>query len=389
MSTSHVTILGGGFAGVEAAIFLRKQNLKVTLVSDRDYLFIYPISIWIPVDKIPFEDATIPLEKLSEVHGFELIVEKVEKIDAAERSITLSSHKISYDYLIIAMGSGKLKLPGTEHTFSICGAPLQSIKMKKGFEELLKQGSGKMAIGYGGNPKDKSAVRGGPAFEMVFNFLNVLKSLGIRDEFEITFFAPMKELGKRMGHSGMVMLEKLFEKEKINTRTGKKVREFQKGKVIFEDDSELRSDYIMYIPAGDGHPILQTSGFPLSESGFIKIDDYGEVEGHEKVYAIGDIAKIEGPDWIAKQGHIAEVMARNAAYNIGQHLKKSAKRKGYQEHLNILCVMDTGNGAALTYRKNKKDFILPMPLVGHWLKQRWGSYYRNSKLKKFPRLPGM
>ena len=113
------------------------------------------------------------------------------------------------------------------------------------------------------------------------------------------------------------------------------------------------------------------------------------MENLKNVYAIGDIAMIEGPDWVAKQGHIAEVMARNTAYNISQQIKGSEKRKGYKGHLNILCVMDTGNGAALTYRKDEKDFIIPLPKVGHWLKQGWGFYYRNSKLKKFPRIPGM
>ena len=52
-----VLILGGGFAGVQTAIELQKSKLfEVTLVSDRDYLFLYPISIWIPVRTNKFED---------------------------------------------------------------------------------------------------------------------------------------------------------------------------------------------------------------------------------------------------------------------------------------------------------------------------------------------
>ncbi len=389
MKNQHVLILGGGFAGVESAIYLRKQGIQVTLVSDRDYLFIYPISIWIPVSKIPFEKATIPLKELQKVHGFNLVIDRVKSIDSANNSVILENQKINYDYLIVAIGANKIKLPGIENTMSICGAPDQSLVMKDRFDALLKKGSGKIAIGYGGNPKDKSGVRGGPAFEILFNFIHVLKQKKIRDNFELTFFAPMKELGKRMGDSGFAMLEKMFEKEKINKRTGKKIIEFSENKIIFEDKSTLESDYIMYIPASTGHAVLAKSDLAFSNSGFIKIDDNCKVDKTENVYAIGDIALIEGPDWIAKQGHIAEVMARNTAYNIGQQLKNSNKRKGYKDHLNILCVMDTGNGAAFTYRKADKDFIIPLPKVGHWLKQGWGYYYRNSKLNKFPRIPGM
>ena len=46
-----VLVLGGGFAGLEAAIFLRKEEYDVTLVSERDYFYIYPTSIWVPVHK--------------------------------------------------------------------------------------------------------------------------------------------------------------------------------------------------------------------------------------------------------------------------------------------------------------------------------------------------
>jgi len=387
--SKRVTILGGGFAGIEAAIHLRKKGIDVTLISDRDYLYIYPISIWIPVSKLKFEDATIPLEKLQKVHGFELIIDKVTSIEATDKKIVLATQTIEYDYLIVAVGGGKIKNKGIENTMSICGEPEQAIFMKDEFDELLAKGSGKIAIGYGGNPKDKSGVRGGPAFEILFNFLDVLKKKKVRDKYEITFFAPMKDLGKRMGESGFKMLDKLFEKEGIHKRTGKKIKEFLPDAVVFEDDSKLESDYIMFIPGGTGHIVLENSGLPLSDSGYVKIDDHCLVEGYDNVYAIGDIALIEGPDWVAKQGHIAEVMAKNTAYNIDQQIKGSAKRKGYADHLNILCVMDTGNGAAFTYRKDDKDFIIPMPIVGHWLKKGWGHYYRNSKLNKIPRISGI
>ncbi len=51
--------------------------------------------------------------------------------------------------------------------------------------------------------------------------------------------------------------------------------------------------------------------------------------------------------------------------------------------------MDSGDGAAFITRNHKKDFIMPMPIIGHWLKMAWGFYYINSKLKKIPKIPGM
>ena len=133
---------------------------------------------------------------------------------------------------------------------------------------------------------------------------------------------------------------------------------------------------------------LEEAGVELDERGHVKIDETMRTNV-PNVYAIGDTAALEGPDWRAKQGHVAEVMAKNVAFNIQERDKGSNERKGYQEHLNILCVMDTGDGAGFVFRNDKKAFMFPMPIVGHMMKKGWGWYCRNTKLGKIPRLPGM
>lgn len=385
-----VIVLGGGFAGVQTAIELQKSKVfDVTLVSDRDYLYFYPISIWVPVRKINFENVKLPLKKIQKAYPFHLIIDPVLEIKASENKVICKNETLVYDYLIVAFGAEKMKHKGIENTLSVCGNPMMAEALRDKMDALIAKKSGKIAVGFGGNPKDKSAMRGGPAYEILFNIHNTLKEKKIRVYFEITFFAPMDEPGARMGKDALKMVNTMFEKYNIKKRFGKKIKEFNNDCVVFEDDSELQADLIMFIPASAGHDVLTHSDLPLNDAGFIKIDNSGLVNGLQNVYAAGDIAALEGPEWIAKQGHIAELMGRNAAYNIIETEKGSLKRKGYQEHLNILCVMDTGNGAAFVYRNNKKNFVIPMPVVGHWLKKAWGVYAKLTKIGWFPRLPGM
>jgi len=192
-----------------------------------------------------------------------------------------------------------------------------------------------------------------------------------------------------MGDKALEMMDKMFGMTDINKRVGSKIVEFVEDGVVFEDGTKLESDLTMFISAGTGHSILKASGLPLSEAGFVVTNEYNEIEGFEGIYAIGDSAALMGPQWRAKQGHVAEVMARNVAYNIFQHQQKIDSKKSYMDHLNILCVMDTGSGAAFVYRDNEGGKMIPMPVVGHWMKKGWGWYCRNSKLGKIPRLPGM
>ncbi|MFZ2890203.1 NAD(P)/FAD-dependent oxidoreductase [Sulfuricurvum sp.] len=387
----NIVIIGGGIAGVEAAIYYRKEGFNVELISEREYLFIYPTAIWIPVGTTSFENVAYPLAKIAKVHGFTLLIDRVTGINARTKTLILEqTGERSVEYLVIAIGAAKMKHPGLEHTLSICGAPEQSLLLKEKIDALIAKGSGKITFGFGGNPNDQSAMRGGPGFELFFNLHHRLKKLKIRDNYEMTFFAPMPSPGARMGEKALKMMRTLFQQNHFTTRYGKKIKYFENDTIVFEDDSRLESDLIMFIPAGNGSDMIQSSDLPQNNAGFIRINNYCEVEGVEGWYAIGDAAALEGPDWKAKQGHIAEIMARNAAHNsaISQGLK-SGEKKGYHNHLSILCVMDMGNGAGFIYRDDKKALLIPMPIIGHWMKIGWGWYYKLSKIGYIPRIPGM
>jgi len=386
-----VLVLGGGFAGVEAAIYLKKQDLEVTLVSDRDYFYIYPTSIWIPTGDIRREDVSVPLDQLAMKHGFQLIVDPVTKFEAVEKKVTLKSGRIldDYSYIVVALGQDKLKHKGMEHTLSICGKPEEATLLYEKLDALISKKEGKIAMGFGGNAKDSSAVRGGPAFEVLFNVDTYLKKKGVRDHFELTFFSPMEKPGKKMGEKALVMMDKMFKMTNIHKKVGSKITTFEDDGIVFEDGTKIESDLIMYISAGTGHNIIVDSGLPLSDAGFVLTNEYNEIEGFEGIYAIGDTASLMGPEWKAKQGHVAEIMAKNVAYNIMNSVQNIDSKQSYMEHLNILCMMDTGNGAAFVYRSEKGGKIIPLPIIGHWMKKGWGWYCRHSKLGNIPRIPGM
>jgi sulfide:quinone oxidoreductase len=388
---AKVLVLGGGFAGVESAIFLREQNLDVTLVSDRDYFYIYPTSIWIPTGDATTEDVSVPLSDLAFKHGFEVIVDEVTKFEAKDKKVTLKSGRVldEYEFIVVALGQDKIYIDGMEHTLSICGKPQEAVELHERLMKLVEKGSGKIAMGFGGNPKDSSAVRGGPAFEVLFNVHNFLKKKGLRDKFELTFFAPMAKPGQKMGEKALVMMDKMFGMTNINKKVGSKIVSFDEDGINFEDGEKIESDLTMFISAGTGHKILRESGMPLSDAGFVETNYYNEVEGFNGIYVIGDSAALMGPDWRAKQGHVAEVMAKNVAYNIFQKSQGIDSKKSYEGHLNILCVMDTRDGAAFVYRDDKRGSMIPLPFIGHWLKKGWGWYCKNSKLEKIPRIPGM
>lgn len=389
-SKHHAVVLGGGFAGVEAAIGLAKSGrFRVTLVSERDFLHLFPITIWTPTRAIPTSRTRVSLAELGRVNHFEVLVDSVASIETDANSVVLGGQTLSYDYLVIALGAGKPKPPGVEHTRSLCAGPDAAIDIRDELDRLLRRGKGRIAVGFGGNPKDGSAMRGGPAFEILFNIDHLLRKLGVRDRYELSFFAPMATPGQRMGPKALAKIGPMLGARGIHQQVGSPITGFAADGISFEDGTKLGADLTLFIPGAVGLPVIAASGLPTNEAGFVKIDANTLVEGTVNVYAVGDVAALAGPEWRAKQGHVAEAMAHAAAHNIIKAAQGLNDRIGYAEHVSILCLMDTGSGGVLVYRSTKRQFAINLPIVGHWFKRGWGFYARNSKLRRFPRLPGL
>jgi sulfide:quinone oxidoreductase len=194
----QVLILGGGFAGIQTAIQLQKSGqFQITLVSDRDFLYLYPISIWVPVRIKEINDVKVPLTRIQKKYPFEIIVDSVKEIHASDREVICETQTLSYDYLVVAFGAGKMKHKGLENTLSICGKPEVAVSIRDGIDALIQKGSGKIAVGFGGNPKDKSAVRGGPAFELIFNIHNLLKKRKSGKISNSPFLHPWSNRGRK------------------------------------------------------------------------------------------------------------------------------------------------------------------------------------------------
>ncbi len=384
----RILILGGGMGGVEAAIALTqklKGDYQIDLISNRDFLYIYPASIWLTVGKRTVEDLSLPLAQLAEIHGFNFLQEEVREVRAKEQVVLTTTQEHSYDYLVIALGGSKLKPKGVENTLSICGSPMDGMQIQERFLKLVERGEGKIACGFSGNPQDATAVRGGPVFEVLFNFDTYLRDKGLRDRFELIFFSPSDAPGKRLGAGGLAQLQQLFQERGITTVTGQKIKEFTGSGVVFEDDTEVVTDLTVFTPGMTGTPILKQSDLPLTAAGFITVIDTAQVAGFETCYAIGDSSYFEGPAWRARQGHLAEVMARTAAENIAQQERGEAATASFREEINLLCIMDTGKEGVFVYRDENRE-MAPRGAWARWAKLAWEKYYKLNKLGKVPRL---
>ncbi len=200
----QIVIIGSGFGGLTAVRTLRKQGCRdpITLISPRPVLFYYPSLIWVPAGLRSEKDLTIPLENFFKRNNVQYYQGTVTSLNPNARQVQTDNGTVTFDSLIIASGGRFIKkLPGIEHAYTPCeGYP----PTKAYSDRLAALDGGTLAFGFGGNPKEPAAMRGGPIFEFVFGVDTLLRKQKRRDKFDLVFFSPAPEPGKRLGAKAVV-----------------------------------------------------------------------------------------------------------------------------------------------------------------------------------------
>lgn len=352
----NITILGTGFAALTAIKETRKNAplANITVIAPQESFLYYPSLIWVPSGLRKGEDLRIDLHNFFNRQKVQFIQASVENVINDGRTVVTSEGEYHNDGLIIATGGRFIKkLPGIEHAITPCEGIDAANKIK---ERLNGMSGGTIAIGFGGNPKEPSAMRGGPMFEFLFGIDNLLRRQGRRDKFKIIFFNPAPEPGKRLGPKVPGNLVKMMAKKGIETHLGNKMVGFEANKVKTEG-GEFDADLILFMPGMTGPAWLANSELPKSEGGMIVANMFAQVEGYNNVYVAGDAGSFPGPDWQAKQAHAADIQAVTASRNLVKSLNGQTNFEEFKHEL--ICIVDTLTHGILIKRTEKGTTLLP------------------------------
>src|SRR5450759_5163889 len=107
MAGKAVVVLGGGIGGLVVANLLRdklRDQAEITLI-ERKKVFEFPPSYpWVMLGERRPEQVRHPLSSLRR-KGIHVVSGEISKIGLQDREVEVSGTKISYDYLIIALGA--------------------------------------------------------------------------------------------------------------------------------------------------------------------------------------------------------------------------------------------------------------------------------------------
>ena len=361
-----ITIVGAGFAGLSAIRQLRKQdkNCEITLIAPNAELHYLPSLIWVPSGLRKREDIIIPLGNFFRRMNVNFHQGSVTGLRDAGRTVETDNGDVSNDGLIIASGGRFIKkLPGIENAITPCEGITAAEKIR---DRLVEMEGGTIAFGFAGNPKEPSAMRGGPMFEFLFGTDTLLRKQGRRDKFDLVFFSPAPKPGNRLGPKAVGKLLGEMKKRGVKTYLGEKMKAFESNKVITEG-AEFDADLIIFMPGMTGNKWFDNSDLPRSEGGLIKANEHCKVETMDAVYVAGDSGSFPGPDWMPKQAHMADLQAEAAAKNLHSELNGQTVSAGFK--VELICIVDSNDKGIMVSRTEKRNIMLPATVVLHWAKR--------------------
>lgn len=368
----RITVVGAGFAGLTALRTLRRHapQAELTLVAPRAELHYLPGSIWLPSGARRREDLVVPLHDFLARQRIRFHQAHATGLSADARVLHTDAGEVANDGLILATGARFLrKLPGIEHAIIPCDGIAAGEAIR---DRLAALDGGTLCFGFGANPNEPVAMRGGPVFEFAFGIDTLLRRQRRRERFRLVFFSPSDKPGARLGEKAVGMLLAEMRKRGIDTVLGEKPVRFEADAVQLER-TRLESAMTLFMPGLTGQAWLDATALPRSPGGFVQGDAQCRVPGVACTFLAGDGGSFPGPDWLPKQAHQADLQAGVAARNLLRTLRGEPAEETFTAEL--ICIVDTLDRGLLVSRKGQRARALPPLRLMHWAKAAFEKRY--------------
>lgn len=344
----NITIVGGGFGGVKAALELAgHSDAHVTLITEMPHFQYYP-ALYSAATGHSHLEAWVPLAKIFAPHpNVEIIIDSITNIDPNARTLTSVSGKVyNYQTVILALGT-------ITTYFGIKGLDqyaygIKSVAEVNAFKRHLYEEIGQ------NHRIDKHyvVVGAGPTgVELAAALTTYLKRL--RKQFRIKGESPIHidlieaspRVLPRMSEGASERVRKHLEHLGVKVHTGQSVQS-QNADHLMVSGKPISSHTVIWTSGVANNPFFKNNSeyFELAPNGRVVVDEYMQARGN--VYVIGDNAATPYTGLAQTALHDAQFVAKNL---IRMHHQK--QRKPYKAVMPPVVVPVGDNWAIFEYKK--------------------------------------
>ena len=331
-----IIVIGGGFAGLQFAKQLNgKIEKKVVMIDKANHHMFQPLFYQVACGRIEPSNISFPFRKIFQrSKNVQFRMTEVKQILPSENKIITEDHTFHYDKLVIATGCktnffGNQKMESlafgmknTQEAISIRNHVL--LTFEKLIIEKSKSDDGNWNI---------VIVGSGPTgVELAGAFAEMKKDILPRDyprmnfsDLEIILVSSTEKPLAVMSPESQEKSEKYLKDLGVKFISNDRVIDYDNDKVFLKSGTIIPSNNVIWAAGVTGNIIDGLSEESIKNNRYI-VDRYNKIKGFDNIFAIGDIAYMETPNY--PNGH---PQVANVAINQGKNLAKNLLRKSLND----------------------------------------------------------
>lgn len=338
-NTAHIVIIGGGFAGLNAAKALaRSKKARITLIDRRNHHLFQPLLYQVATAGLSPAEISAPIRSILSAHeNIEVFMDRITGIDVNARKLRSDEREFSYDYLIVAAGASHSYFGHDEWEQYAPGLKTleQATEIRRriltAYEEAEKESdpeTQRAALTFvivGGGPTGVElagsiAELGRRTLARDFRHIDPSRTRVLLIEAGPRVLAGFDE---RLSARAMRDLEELGVQIWLNSRV---TQITQHGVAVGKDFIATKT--ALWAAGVKTNTLAEQIPGARDKIGRIEVAADLSVPGHSRIFVVGDMAAVKGPDGAFLPGlaPVALQAGTQAARNILRDLDGKARR---------------------------------------------------------------
>ena len=369
-----IIIVGGGFGGLKLARKLNnKTGFEVLLIDKFNYHQFQPLFYQVATAGLDASNISFPLRKaFQKSKNIRIRITDLKQIVPTENKIITGIGEEKYDVLVLATGAdtnffGNQQLE--EYAFpmkSTVEALQLRYKLVQNFEDALATKNEEELQ----RLMNIVVVGGGPTGVEISGALAEMKRYVLPKDYPELDFSKMnifllegtqKTLG-HMSEKSSMQSKKYLEKLGVKVMTGTQVKDYDGKNVLLGDGQTIPSSTVLWAAGIKGNIPDGVDKSLIARGNRIKVDRFNRVIGFQNVYAIGDLAYMETPNYPNGHPQVATTAIQQAKILAENLLKTQKGRTDLKEY------EYTDKGTMATVGRNLAVVDIPKPRLhfGGW-----------------------
>jgi NADH dehydrogenase len=323
----RVVIVGGGFAGINAALALGKMSVDVTIIDRRNHHTFQPLLYQVALAVLSPAQIAQPIRTI--VHrntNTEVLMDEVTEIDTVGRKLSLmSGASMPYDYLVLATGATHSYFghddwqPFAPGLKTIEDATEIRRRVLLAFELAERH-----MLEHGWHPPlNFVIVGGGPTGVELAGAVSDIARLYMKSDFRhidpskarVIVIEGSPRILASFPPDLSVKAQKQLEDIAVEVWTNKHVSEIGAGYVMIGDE-RIDATVILWAAGVQASPLGKMLGAPTDKRGGVLVDAQLNPQGLPEVFVCGDLAHFE------QDGHPVPGVAQ-PAMQMGRYAAKA------------------------------------------------------------------